>query len=79
MKGIGFIQRLNIPVIALLLNVTPVLLLLFGSLHQLTDNYVVFRFSFVMSIIWMATFLGGYFHLVGLALAICYLYIKRKQ
>jgi len=72
-------ERFNLPIIALFLNVVPILLMLLMGLHLLTDNYIVIYFSLAMSFIWMGTGLGGLFHLVSIVLAIYYLRSKIKR
>ena len=69
----------SLPVTALFLNVIPVLLLSLGRLHLLTDNHVILYFSDIVAIIWMATSLGGFFHLASIILAICYLCSRRQK
>lgn len=72
-------KKFSLPVIALFLNVVPISLMLLASLHLLTNNYIVLYFSLIVSFIWMATGLGGLFHLTSIILAISYLYKSRKQ
>ena len=72
-------EQYNLPVIALFLNVTPVLLMLLMRLHLLTDNHIVLHFCLIMFFIWMMTGLGGLFHLASIILAICYLCSMRKR
>jgi len=72
-------KRYNLPIIALLLNKVPVLLLILSGWHLITDNHIVLYISLVMSIVWMATFLGGFFHLASIILAVCYLCSGMKK
>ena len=72
-------ERFSLPVIALFLNIVPILLMLLMGLHLLTDNYIVLYFCIIMSFIWMATGFGGLFHLVSIILAIRYLCKNRKR
>jgi len=69
----------SLPVTSLFLNVVPILLLSLGRLHLLTDNNVIWYVSAITSIIWMATSLGGFFHLTSIILAICYLCSRRQK
>ena len=72
-------KQFNLPVIALFLNVVPILLMLLMGLHLLTDNIIVGYFCLIMSFIWIATGFGGLFHLIGIILAIRYLCKGRKR
>jgi len=63
----------SLSVTALFLNVVPILLMLLMRLYRITDNHVILYFSDIVAIIWMATSLGGFFHLTSIILAICYL------
>ena len=72
-------ERFNLPIIALFLNVIPILLMLLMGLHLLTDNYIVAYFCLLMSLIWMATGFGGLFHLASIILAIRYLCKSGKR
>ena len=69
----------SLPVTALFLNVIPVLLLSLGRLHLLIDNNVIWYVSAITSIIWMATGLGGLFHIASIILVICYLCSRRQK
>jgi len=75
----SFRERFNLPVIALFLNIVPIFLMLLMGLHLLTDSYIVLYFCLAMSFLWMGTGFGGFFHLAGIILAICYLCGKRKR
>jgi len=45
------IGRLSMPVVALLLNVSPVILMLLMSIHLISDNYIFMVISFVPALI----------------------------
>jgi len=72
-------ERFNLPIIALFLNIIPVLLMLLMGLHLLTDNYIVLYFCLAMSFIWIGTGFGGLFHIASVILAIYYLRSKVKR
>jgi len=71
--------RFTLQVISLLVNVAPVLLMLLMGLRLIIDNIIIDYFCLGVAFIWMATGFGALFHLVGIALAIVYLFGRGKR
>ena len=78
LKKTSLNKRLQLPVISLFLNITPILLMLLMGMHLLSDNFIIEYLSFIFAVTWMITGFGFFFHISGIIVAILYFYTIRK-